>query len=164
MKKYQPIIIAVILASSLVPTGFAKNFPRSVEEARKTQEVEASGNISIHLKVYENGDLKENIAFQTVNGKTSFSVENIPEEEGKIQPRKFSGELTRIDDQKYLLSYNLSQSIAITVGDGDRKTIQYRDVGWKTEVELTKDEEVVLMKEADTLYTLLIGGSLNKSR
>jgi len=57
----------------------------------------------------------------------------------------------------------LSQSIAITTGDDDKETTQYRDVGWKTEVEIKKDEEVVLMKEADTLYTLLIGGSLNKS-
>ena len=162
MKKYQIPIIAILVVTCLISSGFAQQI-RASEKSNKTSETEATGNISIHLKIYKNGDLKENIAYQTVNGKTTFSVENIPQEKGKIQPRKFSGALSRIDDQTYLLNYTLSQSIAITTGDGDRETTQYRDVGWKTEVEIKKDEEVVLMKEADTLYTLLIGGSLNKS-
>lgn len=163
MRQYLTPTIAIFMLTCLISCGFAQQISIS-KSSNKTRESEATGNISIHLKIYKSGDLKENIAFQTVNGKTKFSVESIPQEDGKIQPRTFSGTLSRIDKQTYLLNYTLSQTIAITTNDGDRKTMQYRDTGWQTELEITKGEEVVLMKEADTLYTLLIGGILNKSK
>ena len=161
MKKYKTFIIGILAVTYLSCVGLSQQIYAS-DKTHAASGTEASGNLSIHLKIYKAGERKESIAFHAVNEETSFVVDHIPENEGRLNSRNFQGTLTPIDDQTYFLSYGLYQSIAVTVDDDGGTTRAYKDGGWNAEVELQKGEEVVLMKEDETVYTLTIGGPLEK--
>ena len=148
------LILITVNCAAQIPSPHRKVVPNPASSSQP----EPSGNVTLNLKVYANGEVKGNIAFQIINKETTFSIDHV-DLSGKMKPLQFSGSLSPIDKETHLIKYTFSQRFEIVNGNSTRGG----NSGWSVSTEIKKGTEVVLMKNIDFSYTLEIGGDLNKS-
>jgi hypothetical protein len=120
--------------------------------------ITASGNISLQLLVYAEGEVIDEIAFQVVDKRSTFTVDHMSLNFGKMQPLTMNGTLSPIDGETYQLSYTFRQNYLIQTENGGHGGT----TGWDAIVEIKKGAEVVLMKDRTHTFTLKIGDALSK--
>lgn len=164
MKKIlKPLLLALVAAFAISSLAQAQMTPptRRISVSSSSQSeisAEPQGNVSLNLKLYREGKVSEDIAFLIANGRNSFTIEHMLAASDKPLYLKFEGELLSIDEQTYSLNYIFSQNFEIRTED----SVQYRDGGWRTKIEIKKNSEIVLMKNGNATYTLTVGGELKK--
>lgn len=158
MKKYLILNTTLLLmVSALSSTGLSKQIHVD-EKSSDSSKSELSGNISITLKIYSEEKLEETIAFQVLNQERNFQVSYINLNKNKTKPFEFKGHVAPVGAETYVISYSISEGYEIS----NENRTSSGNHGWNAVVEIAKGTEVVLMKNANYVYTLEIGNDLGK--
>lgn len=140
---------------SILPTTPLSAPPISRRNVRMPDQVseeerQARGNLTLALQISRDGSI-ETIELRLIDAETDFMIDQVMENQLGPATIRFAGRITPVGENVYRVDYSITQSLPFASGD---TVIQYRNMGWKAVVELSRSEPETIMGMNGASYVL----------
>ncbi|WP_185692482.1 hypothetical protein [Puniceicoccus vermicola] len=116
------------------------------------------GNITISLKIFEDGEEISHVEFQTINELSQVRV-MVPTSSDAISNLEFVSFISPVGSDHYRVQFSYTGEMWSSVDNGGRVGESF---SWSSKVEVEKGKEEVLMRDGSITYTLKAGDELQK--